>query len=107
LAVDVDTARKLTGLTDRFRLRRDAGADRADEAADADSATGTFHDDFQQRAAAGLEAQTADRAQVLVAVATKTSSAGAPEQQSRAWRMRVDVQRDGNGAKVDNVVFVP
>ncbi len=91
-----------------------------------DSAIGSFHDDFQKRApafievvkqaqstsegtvtAAGLESETADQAQVLVAVSVKTSNAGAPEQAPRAWRMRITAHRDGDSAKVSNVVFVP
>ena len=91
-----------------------------------DSATGTFHDDWAQRApafvevvkkaqsqsegavtAAGLESEASDRARVLVAVSVKTRTAGAPEQQPRAWRMRIDVQKVGNDAKVANVEFVP
>jgi Mce-associated membrane protein len=62
-----------------------------------DSATGAFHDDFRKRApafvevvkqaqsksegtvtAAGVETETADQAQVLVAVSVRTSNAGAP-----------------------------
>ena len=91
-----------------------------------DSATGTFHDDWAQRApafvemvqkaqsksegtvtAAGLESEASDRARVLVAVSVKTTNAGAPQQQPRAWRMRIDVQKVGNDAKVANVEFVP
>ena len=91
-----------------------------------DSATGTFHDDWAQRApafvevvkkaqsrstgtvtAAGLESETSDRARLLVAVSVKTTNAGAPEQQPRAWRMRIDVQKVGDDAKVANVEFVP
>ena len=91
-----------------------------------DSATGTFHDDWAQRApafvevvkkaqsrstgtvtAAGLESETSDRARLLVAVSVKTTNAGAPEQQPRAWRMRIDVQNVGDDAKVANVEFVP
>jgi Mce-associated membrane protein len=91
-----------------------------------DSATGTFYDDFQKRAQpfvevvkqaqsksvgtiaeAGLESETNDGAQVLVAVTVKTSNAGAPEQQPRAWRMRLSVQKVGDEAKVSNVEFVP
>jgi len=90
-----------------------------------DSATGQFHDDFAKRAQpiievvkqakstsvgtitdAGLESQTADSAQVLVAVAVTTSNAGAPQPDPRAWRMRVWVQRVGDQAKVSNVEFV-
>jgi Mce-associated membrane protein len=91
-----------------------------------DSATGTFHDDFQKRVQpfidavkqaqsksagtiteAGLESESDNDAQVLVAVAVKTSNAGAAEQQPRAWRMRISVQKVGAEAKVSNVVFVP
>jgi Mce-associated membrane protein len=91
-----------------------------------DSATGTFYDDFQRRSqpfidvvkqaqsksvgtvtAAGLESVDGDRAQALVAVHVTTSNVGAAEQPPRAWRMRIDVQKVGNGAKVSNVEFVP
>ena len=91
-----------------------------------DSATGTFYDDFQKRAQpfvevvkqaqsksvgtiaeAGLESETANGAQVLVAVTVKTSNAGAPEQAPRAWRMRISVEKVGDEAKVSNVEFVP
>ena len=91
-----------------------------------DAATGTFYDDFQKRAQpfvevvkqaqsksvgtiaeAGLESESNDGAQVLVAVTVKTSNAGAPDQQPRAWRMRIFVQKVGDDAKVSNVVFVP
>jgi Mce-associated membrane protein len=91
-----------------------------------DSATGTFYDDFQKRAGpfvevvkqaqsksvgtiaeAGLESESGDGAQVLVAVTVKTSNAGAPEQAPRAWRMRISVQKVGDEAKVSNVEFVP
>ncbi|MBX7433441.1 Mce protein [Mycobacterium sp. Y57] len=91
-----------------------------------DSATGTFYDDFQQRAEpfvevvkqaqsksegtiseAGLESSSDDEAQVLVAVSVRTSNAGAPDQAPRAWRMRLLVQKVDDGAKVANVEFVP
>ena len=91
-----------------------------------DSATGTFYDDFQQRAQpfvevvqqaqstsvgtiseAGLESVGDNEAQVLVAVTVKTSNAGAPEQEPRAWRMRILVEKVGDEAKVSNVEFVP
>ncbi|MCF6388281.1 Mce protein [Mycobacterium sp. MBM] len=95
-----------------------------------DSATGTFYDDFEQRAApfidvvkqaqsksvgtvteAGLETGTAasdTQATVLVAVTVQTSNAGAAEQQPRLWRMRVTVQDVGDDqVKVSNVEFVP
>ena len=91
-----------------------------------DSATGTFYDDFQKRAQpftevvkqaqsksvgtiaeAGLESDSKNEAQVLVAVTVKTANAGAPEQQPRAWRMRITVEKVGDQAKVSNVEFVP
>ena len=91
-----------------------------------DSATGTFYDDFSKRSqpfvdvvkqahsksvgtvtAAGLESASADQAQVLVAVSVKTSNAGAADNQPRAWRMRISVQKIGDQAKVSNVEFVP
>jgi len=91
-----------------------------------DSSTGAFYDDFQKRsqpfvdvvkqsqsrsqgtiAEAGLESVQRDTAQILVAVSVKTSNAGAAEQQPRAWRMRISVQKLGDTAKVSNVEFVP
>lgn len=91
-----------------------------------DSSVGSFHDDFQNRSqpfvdvvkkaqsksegtvtAAGLETRDGDHAQVLVAVTVKTSNAGAPEQDPRRWRMRITVQKVGDGAKVSDVKFVP
>ena len=91
-----------------------------------DSATGTFYDDFQERAQpfvevvkqaqstsvgtiseAGLESVGDNVAQVLVAVEVKTSNAGAPEQEPRAWRMRISVEKHGDETKVSNVEFVP
>jgi Mce-associated membrane protein len=91
-----------------------------------DSATGTFHDHFQKRSQpfidtvkqaqsksvgtiteAGLESESDDAAQVLVAVAVKTSNVGGAEQQPRAWRMRIAVQKVGDQAKVSTVEFVP
>ena len=90
-----------------------------------DGATGQFHDDFATRSQpfvdvvkqakstsvgtiteAGLESEGAGSARVLVAVAVRTSNAGAPEQVPRAWRMRVSVERVGDQAKVSNVEFV-
>ncbi len=56
---------------------------------------------------AGLESGADDDAQVLVAVAVKTSNAVAAEQQPRVSRMRIAVQKVGDQAKVSNVEFVP
>lgn len=91
-----------------------------------ESSTGDFHDEFQQRSQpfidvvkqaqsrsrgtiteAGLESFAPDEARVLIAIAVTTSTAGAPEQDPRLWRMRIDVQKDGESAKVAKVEFVP
>jgi Mce-associated membrane protein len=91
-----------------------------------DGATGEFYDDFAKRSQpfievlkkaqaktvgtiteAGLQSQTADSAQALVAVSVQTSNAGEAEQVPRAWRMRIDVQKVGDQVKVSNVGFVP
>ncbi|WAJ43567.1 Mce protein [Mycobacterium sp. Aquia_216] len=90
-----------------------------------DLATGSFREDFEQRAKpfievvkaaqsksegtvtdAGLESQRGDSAQVLVAVAVKSRTAGG-EEPPREWRMRIEVHSVGDDAKVSNVVFVP
>jgi len=90
------------------------------------SATGTFYDDFSNRAQvfvdfvkqaksksvgtiteAALESESGNEAQVMVAVSVRTTNAAAAEQDPRAWRMRISVQRVGNEAKVSNVAFVP
>jgi Mce-associated membrane protein len=91
-----------------------------------DSATGTFYDDFQKRSQpfvevvkqsqsksqgtvteSALESVNGDAAQALVSVAVTTSTAQAAQQQPRAWRMRISVQKMGDTAKVSNVEFVP
>jgi Mce-associated membrane protein len=92
-----------------------------------DSATGGFHDEFQNRsqpfvdvvkkvqsktegtiAEAGLLSYTKEQAQVLVAISVKTSMGTAPaDQEPRRWRMRLTVDKVGDGAKVSNVEFVP
>jgi Mce-associated membrane protein len=90
-----------------------------------DLSTGAFRDDFLQRSKpfievvkaaqsksegtvtdAGLETQRGDSAQVLVAIAVKSRTAGG-EEAPREWRMRIEVQSVGDDAKVSNVVFVP
>jgi Mce-associated membrane protein len=91
-----------------------------------DSSTGDFRDDFQRRSqpfvvvvkevksksegtvtAAGLESQNGDQAHVLVTLSVKTSTAAAQQQEPRAWRMRISVQKTDGVAKVSNVQFVP
>jgi len=91
-----------------------------------DGATGGFYDDFAKRSQpfievlrqakattvgkiteAGLEFETPDSAQALVAVSVQTSNAGESDPVPRAWRMRITVQRVGDQVKVANVGFVP
>lgn len=89
-----------------------------------DSATGAFHDDFAKRSQpfievlkkaqsksvgtiteAGLESQSGDEAQVMVAVSVVTTNVAEPEAEPRHWRMRVSVKKVGDEAKVSNVAF--
>jgi Mce-associated membrane protein len=89
-----------------------------------DSATGAFRDDFEKRSRpfieivkqaqsksegeiteAAVESEHADSARILVAVSVKTEN-GAGEQEPREWRMRIDVRKVGDGAKMSNVEFV-
>ena len=90
-----------------------------------EGSAGAFYDEFEQRAPAfvdvvkktqsktegavteaGIESIDGDSARVLVAVSVKTSNLAAPEQHPKQWRMRFDVQRVGDTAKVTNVGFV-
>lgn len=89
------------------------------------SATGQFYDDFATRsgsfvdvvkqakatsvgtiADAAFESQEGGTAQVLVAVAVKTSNAGVPDQVPRAWRLRMFVEKVDDQFKVSKVEFV-
>jgi Mce-associated membrane protein len=91
-----------------------------------DSATGQFYDQFSKRkqpfidvvkkaqsksvgtiTEAGLESESGDKAQVLVAVSIKTTNLGAADQPPRQWRMRISVEKSGSEAKISNVAFVP
>jgi Mce-associated membrane protein len=90
-----------------------------------DSATGAFYDDFNQRAKpyaevvkqtqaksvgtiseSGIESVTDNDAKVLVAVNVTTSNAVAAQQEPRAFRMLLTVQKAGDDAKVAHVEFV-
>jgi Mce-associated membrane protein len=90
-----------------------------------DGATGDFYNEFSNRAQpfievvkqaqstsvgtvtdAGLESQTPDAAQALVAVSVTTSTPGAAQQDPRTWRMRIAVQKVDDQIKVSNVEFV-
>lgn len=90
------------------------------------ASTGSFRDDFEQRAqpfadaarkaqsrsvgtvtAAGVETSAPDEGQVLLAMTVMTSNRGVPETQPKAWRMRVTVTATDDGYKVSRVEFVP
>jgi Mce-associated membrane protein len=97
----------------------------ADVARVVDMSTGQFRDDFQQRAPdfisvvkqaksvstgtiaeTGLESEHGDQGQVLVAVSVRTTTPSDSSPQPRGWRMRISVERTGDGVKVSNVEFV-
>ncbi len=90
-----------------------------------DSATGKFADSFSRRKQsyidnakrtrwrslgevtdAGLESVTGDQGRVLVAVTVKSADPAQAEQEPRFLRMRITVQKVGDGAKVSDVAFV-
>jgi Mce-associated membrane protein len=90
-----------------------------------DLSTGAFRDDFSKRTRpfvdrikrdqsksqgsiteAGLQSVTGNSARALVAVSVKLSTAGAAEQQLEGFRLRIDMQRLGDGAKVSDVEYV-
>jgi len=90
-----------------------------------DSATGTFYDEFSKRrqpfievvkkaqsksvgtiTEAGLESESGDEAQLMVAVSVKTAGPGAAEQPPGAWRIRISLMKVGNEVKISNVGFV-
>jgi Mce-associated membrane protein len=91
-----------------------------------DMSTGAFHDDFSQSSqqfidhiknerstsqgtvtGAGLESTEGNSARALVAVAVKLSTAEKPDLRLNGFRLRIDLQRAGGGAKVSNVEYVP
>lgn len=91
-----------------------------------EATTGEFRDDFTLRSRpfvdvvqrahsesegtvteAGLESVDGDRAEVLLAVAVRTTMAGNVVPEPRRWRMRISLQRTDDGPKVSNIVFIP
>lgn len=89
------------------------------------SSIGTFHEDMQHQSQpfvdlvkrdqsktvgtineAGLQSVTGDSARVLVAVSVTTTTAALPEQHTSSYRMRIDVKKVDDGAKVSNVEFI-
>lgn len=90
-----------------------------------DSATGKFYEQFTQRkqpfidvvkkaqsksvgtvTEAGLESDSGDKAQALVAVSIQTSNPGVEDAPPREWRMRISLEQSGGEVKVSNVSFV-
>ncbi|MFC8046111.1 hypothetical protein [Nocardia sp. NPDC057353] len=91
-----------------------------------DNSTGPFRDDFQGRSAdftsvieqsqvategtvnaVAVESMTADSAVVLVAATSKVTNSGGAQQEPRAWRLSVTVQREGDAVRMSKVEFVP
>lgn len=89
------------------------------------SATGSFYANFPQRwrpfldfvkqnratlagtvTEAGLESQTGDAGQVLVAVEVRSTTPGGSQHEAQLWRLRITVQKMGDEAKLSNVAFV-
>ncbi|MEE6176012.1 mammalian cell entry protein [Mycobacterium sp. 050134] len=89
-------------------------------------ATGPLYDNFSKRSQpfvevllrtqsksvgtvteAGVESQSGDRAEVLVAVTVHTSTAAAAQPEPHAWRMRLSLEKVGGVPKMSNVEFVP
>ncbi len=90
-----------------------------------DSATGEFYQRFSQRAPllietvtrehsqavssvseAGVESQSGDEAQVLVAISVVSTHLGGLDERPHELRMRLTVQREGKQAKVSDVEYV-
>jgi Mce-associated membrane protein len=90
-----------------------------------DLSVGQFHDEFAQRkqpfiehikkeqsvsqgtvAEAGLESIGGNSARALVTVAVKLTKADSGEQKLDGFRLRIDLQRVGAGAKVSEVEYV-
>lgn len=91
-----------------------------------DNATGDFKKDFEGATedftkvaqdskvittatvnAAAVQSMTNDTATVLVSATTHVSNAAGKDQPPRAWRLFVDVARDGGQIKLAKVEFVP
>ena len=91
-----------------------------------DSSTGQFKKDFQNTSedfvkvaveskavtetnvtATAVESMTADTATVLVAASSRVTNAAGAKQEPRAWRLSVNLARDGGQLKLAKVEFVP
>jgi Mce-associated membrane protein len=91
-----------------------------------DNSTGSFKDDFQRQApdlvnaaqqahtvtevtvnVAGVETATSDTATVLVSASTRVTNNSGSKPDPHAWRLAVDLKREGNQIKMTKVEFVP
>jgi Mce-associated membrane protein len=91
-----------------------------------DNSTGQFKTDFQNTAedfvqvaveskavtvtrvtATAVESMTDDTATVLVAASSSVTNAAGAKQEPRAWRLSVNLARDGGQLKLAKVEFVP
>ena len=91
-----------------------------------DNSTGSFKTDFQNTAddfvkvavdskavtetnvtATAVESMTDDTATVIVAATSRVTNAAGAKQEPRAWRLSVNLARDGGQLKLAKVEFVP
>ncbi|RDH78359.1 hypothetical protein DVS77_10715 [Mycolicibacterium moriokaense] len=91
-----------------------------------DNSTGQFKDDFQNTAddfikvaqdskavtettvtASAVDSMSDDTATVIVAAKSKVTNAAGAKQEPRAWRLSVNMTRDGDQLKMSKVEFVP
>lgn len=91
-----------------------------------DNTTGDFHENFKDEAqdfitvaqsakavieasvtGVGIQKMTKDTATALVTVTTRVSNLASDKQDPRAWRLLVDLARDGGQVKLAKVEFVP
>lgn len=91
-----------------------------------DNTTGDFHKNFQDQAddfvnvaesskvvteatvtGVGIQKMTKDTATALVTVTTRVSNMASDKQDPRAWRLSIELARDGGQIKMSKVEFVP
>ena len=57
--------------------------------------------------ATAVESMSPDSAVVLVAATSRVTNAAGAKQEPRAWRLSVNLERDGGQVKMSKVEFVP
>lgn len=91
-----------------------------------DNSTGQFKEDFEQQAEAfaevaqdskvvtevnvnlaAVKSMTDDSASVLVSATSRVTNAAGAKQEPRAWRLAVELSREGDQIKMSKVEFVP